>query len=86
VRSAEWEVVAVTVFESKSALERATAAVGDVVRERVRPLAAAEPERREGFVLHHAAPGAPARRLRRARPDVELAQARHAGEPRQRRK
>jgi hypothetical protein len=55
VRTGEWDVVAVTVFESVGQLELALATVADLVREGVRPLAAEAPERREGVVLMHAA-------------------------------
>lgn len=52
VRTAEREVVAVTVFLSEDELESALDEVADVVGERVRPLAGEAPERRAGPVLH----------------------------------
>ena len=98
VRSPEGEVVSVMVFESKSVLERATAVVERLVRERVRPSASDPPERRAGFVLDHLCRSETPRRQPRSRrpgrtalvptsggPDVELVQARHAGVPRRRR-
>lgn len=51
VRTGEHEVVAVTVFDSKEQLESALESVSDLVQRRVMPLAAAEPERREGEVI-----------------------------------
>lgn len=53
IRTGEHEVVAVTVFDSESQLRAGLDAVADLVRDRVRPLAAARPERREGPILHH---------------------------------
>jgi predicted small metal-binding protein len=52
VRTAEREVVAVTVFASEDELASALDQVTDVVGERVRPLAGEAPERRAGPVLH----------------------------------
>jgi HSP20 family protein len=56
IRTGPREVVAVTVFDSEMALQAALQAVGDLVRERVHPLAAGRPERREGPVLHQDLP------------------------------
>jgi HSP20 family protein len=54
IRTGPREVVAVTVFDSEAALEAALRSVTGVVRERVHPLAAGQPEHRAGPVLHHA--------------------------------
>jgi hypothetical protein len=53
IRTARTDVVAVTIFESELALRRAMDAVAPLVRDLVRPLAAAGPERREGAVVHY---------------------------------
>jgi hypothetical protein len=53
VRTGDHEVAAVTVFDSESQLRAALAAVADLVRAHVAPLAAGAPERRRGPVLHH---------------------------------
>ena len=55
VRSGEWQVIAVTVFETEAALTAAMEAVAPLVRERVRPLAAEPPARYGGAVLYHLA-------------------------------
>jgi hypothetical protein len=55
VRTAEWEVVALTVFDSEAQLLAAVERLRPIVRERVRPLAAGPPARREGTVLAHRA-------------------------------
>lgn len=52
IRTGQQEVVAVTVFQSERQLEDALKSVADVVRQRVDPLAAGEPIRREGEVLY----------------------------------
>ena len=52
VRTAEREVVVVTVFETRDELESAMLAVADFARERLAPLRAGEPERRRGDVLY----------------------------------
>ena len=52
VRTGEWEVVAVTVFETRTQLEAALSQVLPLVRAHVTPLAEAPPERREGAVLY----------------------------------
>src|SRR5438067_1958388 len=54
VRTGEWEVVAITVFESKAGLDAALAAIAPLVREAVTPLAEGVIERRAGAVLFHA--------------------------------
>ncbi|TMQ28025.1 MAG: hypothetical protein E6K82_01440 [Candidatus Rokuibacteriota bacterium] len=53
VRTGEWEVVAITVFESKAELDAALAAIAPLVREAVTPLAEGVIERRAGAVLFH---------------------------------
>lgn len=53
VRTGQHEIVAVTVFDSESQLRAALDTVADLVRGRVRPVAAARPEHRAGPVLHH---------------------------------
>jgi heme-degrading monooxygenase HmoA len=53
VRSGEWEVIAITLFDSEAAIDAAMAAVAPLVRARVKPLAAEEPARHRGTVLHH---------------------------------
>ena len=55
VRSGEWQVISVTVFEGQDALDAATAAISPLVRARVRPLASEAPARYHGPVLHHLA-------------------------------
>ena len=55
VRSGEWQVIAVTVFESEAALNAAMEAVAPLVHERVAPLATEPPARYGGPVLHHLA-------------------------------
>ena len=71
VRTAAREVVAVTIFESEAQLLRAMQRVAPSVRRHVRPLADAEPERRQGVVLHYRARvtalGTPATASRRTR-------------------
>jgi len=52
VRTAEREVVVITVFETREELEAAVHAVAAFARERLAPLQAAEPERRAGDVLY----------------------------------
>ena len=52
-RTGEAEMVAVTVFQSEPQMQAALEKVGDFVRERVRPLASGDPERRQGDVLAH---------------------------------
>ena len=51
VRTAEWEVVVITVFASQPELDAALAAVAPLVRERITPLAEGVVERREGTVM-----------------------------------
>jgi hypothetical protein len=58
VRTGEWEVVAITVFDSRPELDAAVSAVSALVRERVTPLAEGVLERRQGGVLYHLAAGA----------------------------
>ena len=53
VRTAEREVVAITVFDTRDHLELAVHSLAGFVRERLAPLAAGEPERRSGDVLYH---------------------------------
>jgi quinol monooxygenase YgiN len=53
VRSGEWQVIAVTVFESEAALTAAMEVVAPLVHERVAPLATEPPARYGGTVLHH---------------------------------
>jgi hypothetical protein len=55
VRTGEREFIAITVFESEPQMRAAHEAVGDFVRDRVRPLAEGDPERRQGEVLYHVA-------------------------------
>ena len=55
IRTGPREVVAVTVFETQAQLAAALPAVADVVDARVAPLAAGEPERREGEVAYYLA-------------------------------
>jgi hypothetical protein len=55
VRSGEWEVVAITVFDSKADLDAALATIAPLVREAVTPLAEGVLERRAGTVLFHVA-------------------------------
>jgi len=52
IRTAEREVVVVTIFETRDDLESATHAVADFVHERLAPLQSGEPERRRGDVLY----------------------------------
>jgi hypothetical protein len=71
VRTGAREVVAVTIFETEAQLRRAMRAVAPSVRRHVRPLADAEPERRQGVVVHYrarvSALGTPAAASRRTR-------------------
>jgi hypothetical protein len=53
VRSAEREVVAITVFDTRDHLELAVHAVAPFARERLASLAQGEPERRSGDVVYH---------------------------------
>jgi heme-degrading monooxygenase HmoA len=53
VRTGEWEVVAVSVFDTERALEAAIEAVTPTVRERLAPLAIEVRHRYEGRVLYH---------------------------------
>ena len=53
VRTAEHEVVVMTVFETRDELEAAMHAVAEFARQRLAPLQAGEPERRRGDVLYH---------------------------------
>jgi hypothetical protein len=55
VRSGEWQVIAVTVFENEAALNAAMEAVAPLVHEHVAPLATEPPARYGGPVLHHLA-------------------------------
>jgi hypothetical protein len=55
IRTHEWEVVAVTIFDSQSQLESAMRNVADLVNTRVKPLAEQPPDRRAGAVIYHAA-------------------------------
>lgn len=53
VRPNEREVVAVTVFDSETQLERALESVVGLVQQRIGPLTEGSPRRRKGDVLHH---------------------------------
>lgn len=53
VRTADDEVVAITLFDTAQHLVAATDSLADLVRARVLPLAASAPERRHGNVLYH---------------------------------
>jgi hypothetical protein len=55
VRTAEWEVVVVTVFESQAQLDAAMEAIAPLVRDTVQLLVTGAPDRREGAVLMHVA-------------------------------
>ena len=52
VRTAEDEVVVMTVFDTREQLEAAVHALAEFVHQRVAPLQAGEPERRAGDVLY----------------------------------
>ena len=56
IRTGEWELVVVTVFDSAEELDRAIDAVGPVVRDRIVPLVEPGPEKRQGVVLMHVPP------------------------------
>lgn len=53
IKTGEWELVVVTVFDTAAELERAIEAVGPTVRERIVPLVEPQPEKRQGAVLLH---------------------------------
>jgi heme-degrading monooxygenase HmoA len=53
VRTGEWEVVAITMFDSRPELDAAVATVAPLVRQRVAPLAEGVLERRQGSVVYH---------------------------------
>lgn len=53
IRTGEWELVVVTVFDTAEELERAIEAVGPTVREHIVPLVEPRPEKRQGAVLLH---------------------------------
>jgi hypothetical protein len=53
IRSGEWEIIAITLFDSEAAIDAAMVAVAPLVRARVKPLAAEEPARHRGTVVHH---------------------------------
>lgn len=55
IRTHEWEVVAVTIFDSQADLEAALRAVRATVDALVKPLTERPPERRAGVVVYHAA-------------------------------
>lgn len=55
IRTHEWEVVAVTIFDSQEELESAIRAVAKTVDTLVKPLTEPPPERRAGAVLYYAA-------------------------------
>jgi hypothetical protein len=55
VRSGEWQVIAVTLFEIEAALIAAMEAVAPLVCQRVTPLASGPPARYGGTVLYHLA-------------------------------
>lgn len=55
IRTSEQEVVAITVFDSQAQLQAALDRVEDLVHQRVTPLAAGIPQRRNGEVLYHTA-------------------------------
>ena len=55
IRTGEWELVVITVFDSEAELEAAIAAAGPLVRERVRPLTEGVADRRAGGILFHLA-------------------------------
>lgn len=59
IRTGEREFVAVTVFQTSDQLQAALQANTDFIRERIRPLAAGDQERREGAVLYHQTGRAP---------------------------
>ena len=52
IRTAEWEAIAVTIFASAHALENALMRIAPLVRDRLAPLTAGEPERRKGVVIY----------------------------------
>ena len=53
VRTAESEVVVITVFDTRADLEQGVNAVAEFTRQRLAPLEAAPPDRRAGDVLYH---------------------------------
>ena len=55
IRTHEWEVVAITIFDSQEQLDAALTAVAHTVETLVKPLAASQPERRAGAVLYERA-------------------------------
>lgn len=55
IRTGEWELVVVTVFDSEAELDAARAAVAPMVRELVTPLTEARPDHHEGSILFHLA-------------------------------
>jgi heme-degrading monooxygenase HmoA len=57
IRTGPREVVVVTIFETQAQLEDAIAAVAQVAHQRISPLAAGAPERRQGEVAYYLGPG-----------------------------
>lgn len=55
VRSGEWEVVAVTIFDTEAQARAAVEAVAPLVKQHVSPLADGAPTRRQGPILHYVA-------------------------------
>ena len=55
VRTGEWELVVITVFETQAQLDGAVDAVAPLVRQLVAPVADDVVERRQGAVLFHLA-------------------------------
>jgi hypothetical protein len=55
-RTAEWEAVAITIFDSEADRERGLGSVKPLVEERVRALTVGEPERRQGVVPYATGP------------------------------
>ncbi|HYW87874.1 MAG TPA: hypothetical protein VFB50_08900 [Chloroflexota bacterium] len=53
VRTADSEVVVVTLFDTQTQLEAAVHSVAELARQRIAPLQNGQPERRAGEVLHH---------------------------------
>ena len=53
VKTGEWELVVITIFDEPEQLERAVEALAPVVRAEIAPLVEPTPERRGGAVLFH---------------------------------
>ena len=53
VRTADDEVVVVTIFDTRDELESGVTAIADFARQRLAALQAAPPQRRAGDVLYH---------------------------------